>query len=74
MFEKIKELLVEEMSIAAEDIVYDAELVNDLGFNSLELADLVVMCEEKFDVEFEEKDLPTLITVGDVVSYIENQK
>lgn len=74
MFEKIKELLVEEMSIAAEDITLDAELVNDLGFNSLELADLVVMCEERFDVEFSEKDLPSLISVGDVVSYIENQK
>lgn len=74
MFEKIKELLVEEMSINADDITMDAELVNDLGFNSLELADLVVMCEERFDVEFDEKDLPSLITVGDVVSYIDNQK
>lgn len=74
MFEKIKELLVEEMNISAEDITLEAELVNDLGFNSLELADLVVMCEERFDVEFEEKDLPSLITVGDVASYIENQQ
>ncbi len=74
MFEKIKELLVEEMNISAEDITMDAELVNDLGFNSLELADLVVMCEERFDVEFEEKDLPTLLTVGDVAAYIENQQ
>lgn len=74
MFEKIKELLVEEMNICAEDITLDAELVNDLGFNSLELADLVVMCEERFEVEFEEKDLPSLLTVGDVASYIENQQ
>ena len=74
MFEKIKELLVEEMNICAEDITLDAELVNDLGFNSLELADLVVMCEERFEVEVEEKDLPSLLTVGDVASYIENQQ
>jgi acyl carrier protein len=71
MFEKLKNILVEEMSINPQDITPDAELINDLGFNSLELADLVVLCEEKFDVVFEEKDLPSLVTVGDVANYIE---
>lgn len=71
MFEKLKKILVEEMSINPRDITPDAELINDLGFNSLELADLVVLCEDKFDVVFEESDLPSLITVGDVVNYIE---
>lgn len=74
MFEKIKELLVEDLNIPEEDITPEAELVNDLGFNSLELADLVVLCEDRFEIEFNEKDLPTLLTVGDVVSYIEKQK
>lgn len=72
MFEKLKNLLVEEMSINPQDITPDAELINDLGFNSLELADLVVLCEDKFDVVFEESDLPGLLTVGDVVNYLEN--
>lgn len=71
MFEKLKNILVEEMSINPQDITPDAELINDLGLNSLELADLVVLCEEKFDVVFEEKDLPSLVTVGDVANYIE---
>jgi len=71
MFEKLKNILVEEMSINPHDITPDAELINDLGFNSLELADLVVLCEDKFDVIFEESDLPSLITVGDVVNYLE---
>lgn len=71
MFEKLKNILIEEMSINPHDITPDAELINDLGFNSLELADLVVMCEDKFDVVFEESDLPNLITVGDVANYIE---
>lgn len=71
MFEKLKNLLVEEMSINPHDITPDAELINDLGFNSLELADLVVLCEEKFDVVFEESDLAGLVTVGDVSNYIE---
>lgn len=72
MFEKFKSLLIEEMSIDAELITMDASFVNDLGFNSLELADLVVLCEDTFDVEFDEKVLPQLLTVKDVVAYLES--
>lgn len=73
MFEKFKTLLSEEMSIDPDSITPDASFVNDLGFNSLELADLVVLCEDTFDIEFDEADLPRLLTVKDVVSYIEAQ-
>ena len=71
MFEELRSILSEEMSIEPEIITRDAELVNDLKFNSLELADLVVLCEERFGMEFSEADLPTLSTVGDVVDCIE---
>lgn len=74
MFDKVKNLLVEEMNINADAITLDAELMNDLGFNSLELADLVVLCEERFNVIFDESALPTLLTVGDVVNYLENNQ
>ena len=72
MYDKLKKVLVEEMSINPDDITMDAELINDIGFNSLELADLVVLCEEKFDIVFKDSDLPSLLTVGDVVNYLEN--
>lgn len=72
MYDKLKKVLVEEMSINPDDITMDAELINDLGFNSLELADLIVLCEEKFDIVFKDSDLPSLLTVGDVVNYLEN--
>ena len=71
MFSKLKEILIEEMDISADVITPEAELMNDLGFNSLELADLVVLCEDKFNVVFDEAALPGLITVGDVVKYLE---
>ena len=71
MLGKLKDLLVNEMDINPELIVPTAELMNDLGFNSLELAELVVLCEERFNVIFDESALPTLITVGDVVAYLE---
>ena len=70
MFEKIKNLLVEELSVKEEDITLSAELVNDLGINSLELADLVLLCEEKFDIEIGDDDIHKFVTVGDVVDYL----
>ena len=71
MFEQIKELLVEELQINESDITPEAELINDLGINSLELADLVYICEEEFEVEIADEDLHNFKTVGDVVRYLE---
>ena len=71
MFEKLKDILVEEMSINPSHITLDAELVGDLDFNSLELADLVVLCEERFNVEFDDTALPNLVIIRDVVDYLE---
>lgn len=71
MFEKLKELLVEELQIDEEDITLDAELSGDLGINSIELADLVMLCEDKFDIEIEDTDINRFVTIGDVVNYLE---
>lgn len=74
MFDKIKEILVDELQIEAGSITPEAELVNDLGVNSLELADLILLCEEKFDVEINDEDIHKFITVGDVANYLESLK
>ena len=71
MFEKLKKILVEELSLNPDDITMSAELANDLGINSLELADLVLLCEDEFGFEFSEDDIHKFITVGDVVEYLE---
>ena len=71
MFEKVKNLLSEELQIVADDITMEAELVNDLGINSLELADLVLLCEEKFNIEINDEEIHKFISVGDVVKYLE---
>lgn len=74
MFEEIKTLLVDELSIPAEEIKLESELIGDLGINSLELADLVMLCEDKFDVEIDEEELRKFITVGDVADYFATLK
>ena len=72
MFEKLKNLFVEDLQIDEADITMDAELIKDLGINSIELADLVMLCEEKFDIEIDDEDIHKFVTVGDVVNYLEN--
>ena len=74
MFETLKKFLVEELRLNEGDITMEAELAGDLGINSLELADLVYSCEEKFDITIDDEDLHKFRTVGDVVKYLEESK
>lgn len=74
MFEEIKTTLEEELDVSSDLITLDAEFVNDLKLNSLELADLVVLCEERYGIEIEEQDVHSLLTVGDLVDYIESKR
>ena len=71
MFEKVKTLLMEELQIDESLITLNAELSSDLGINSIELADLVLICEEQYDIVIEDESLSRFITVGDVVNYLE---
>lgn len=73
MFETMKKLLVDELQIDPEQITLDAELSSDLGINSIELANLIMICEEKFDITIDDDDIHKLVTVGDVVAYLEEQ-
>jgi acyl carrier protein len=74
MFEEFKKVLVDQMNLDPAQITEKAELVNDLGINSLELADLVFTCEEKWNIEIDEEDFQKFVTVGDVVSYLEEKR
>ena len=71
MYEQFVNLLVDELQIDQDDITMDAELASDLGINSMELADLVMICEEQFDLSIDDEDLHGFITVGDIVNYLE---
>ena len=72
MFETFKTILVDELQIDAAAITMDAELSGDLGINSIELANLVMICEDKFDVTIDDDDIHKFITVGDVVDFLES--
>ena len=74
MFETLKNVLVEELQLDEDEITLEAELSNDLGINSIELADLVMLCEDKFNIEIEDDEIHKFITVGDVVNYLESRQ
>ncbi len=71
MYEKFAQILVEELQVDKDDIKMEAELANDLGINSIELADLVMLCEDKFGIEINDEDIRKFTTVADVVAYLE---
>ncbi len=73
MFETVKKLLVEELQIDPSTITPEAELSADLGINSIELANLVMLCEDKFDITIDDEDIHRFLTVGDVVSFLESR-
>lgn len=71
MFDTLKNLLVSELQLDEADIKPEAELSADLGINSIELADLVMLCEDKFGIEIQDEDIHKFVTVSDVVAYLE---
>ncbi len=72
MYDRIKDVLVSKLQLNENEITPDSELVNDLGINSLELADLVMECEEEFDIEIDDNAIRGFVTVGDVAKYLES--
>ena len=72
MYDRIKDVVVSKLQLNENEITPDSELVNDLGINSLELADLVMECEEEFDIEIDDNSIRGFVTVGDVAKYLES--
>lgn len=72
MFEQFKELLIDEFQVEADKITLDAELSGDLAINSIELAELIMRCEDTFGIDIQEDEMHKFVTVGDVVEYLES--
>ena len=74
MFEEMKELIAEGLNIDESRITKEASFKDDLGAESLDLFELVMSLEDKYDVEIPSEELEKLLTVGDVIKYIEEHK
>ena len=72
VFEKVREILCDQLEIDPDEVTLDTDLVKDLGADSLDLVDVVMSLEDVFDKEIPDEDVENIKTVGDIVSYIEN--
>ena len=70
IFGQLKEIMVDELGIDGAQIKPESVLLSDLDINSLELMNLVMVVEEKYNIFLDEERLHDIKTVGDVVSYI----
>ncbi|MGN1148694.1 MAG: acyl carrier protein [Lachnospiraceae bacterium] len=71
MFEKIQELIVENLGVDAAEVVETASFKDDLQADSLDLYSLMMAFEEEFGVEIPAEELENIVTVGDAIKYIE---
>ena len=73
LIDDIKEVVVEQFSVSADEVKDDAKFVEDLGADSLDVVELVMALEEKFDIEIPDDEAEKIATVADVVAYVENK-
>ena len=72
-FEKVKDLLIEELDLDANEVTMEANIKEDLGADSLDMVDLIMSIEDTFDIKVEESDTAAIKTVGDIVHYIDKK-
>ncbi len=71
---RVKEIIVEQLGVAAEDVVPEASFVEDLGADSLDIVELIMALEEEYDIEIPDEEAEKIQKVDDVIAYIESKK
>jgi acyl carrier protein len=71
VFEKVKKIIVEQLSAEESEVTPEASFIEDLGADSLDIVELIMALEEEFGVEIPDEDAEKITTVGDAVKYIQ---
>lgn len=74
IFQKLKTIVVDQLGVNEENVTIEATFVDDLAADSLDIVELVMTIEEEFDLEIPDSDAEKIVTIGDVVKYIEKNK
>lgn len=74
IFEKIKDILVEQLGVDADDVTMEASFIDDLGADSLDIVELIMAMEEEFDIEISEEDAESISTVSAAIEYIKERQ
>ncbi|MHB1340250.1 MAG: acyl carrier protein [Coriobacteriia bacterium] len=70
IFDKVKEVIVEQLNVEEDDVTTEASFIDDLGADSLDIVELVMALEESFGISIPDEEAEGIKTVGDAVSYI----
>ncbi|MBO5726603.1 MAG: acyl carrier protein [Clostridia bacterium] len=74
VYERIKEILADQLDAAADSMSMDSDIAADLGADSLDVVELLMTIEDEFDVEIPDEEIENIKTIGDLVKYIEANK
>lgn len=70
IFDKVKEIIVEQLGVDPEEVTLEASFIDDLGADSLDIVELIMALEEEFELEIPDEEAEKFPTVGSVVEYI----
>ncbi len=73
-FEKVRDIVVEQLGVEADDVAIESTFIDDLGADSLDIVELIMAFEEEFGIEIPDEAAEKIKTVQDVVSYIDQNK
>lgn len=71
--DKVKEIIVEQLGVSADQVKPEASFIEDLGADSLDTVELVMAFEEEFGAEIPDEDAEKLTTVGGVIEYLKSK-
>lgn len=69
--DRVKEIIVEQLGVAADQVKPEARFIDDLGADSLDTVELIMALEEEFQVEIPDEDAEKMVTVGDALKYLQ---
>jgi acyl carrier protein len=72
LLDDVKEVVVEQLDCDPAEVKEDSKFIEDLGADSLDVVELVMALEEKFDIEIPDEDAEGILTVADAIKYIED--
>lgn len=74
IFEKVKEITVEQLGVDEDVVTMEASFINDLEADSLDIVELMMALEEEFDIEIPDEDAEKISVVADAVAYIQDRQ
>ncbi len=73
MFEKMREIIAEQLGVDEDEITPDTSFKEDLGADSLDLFELTMALEDEYDIEIPAEELETIETINDVIEYLRSK-